>query len=81
MRAVRDLGGIESRVDWPTLRSNLKQTFAVYLEDKSPMPEFSAPSSACSLPLAATISSGGERPITFSRFAAAGRCAGTATGQ
>ena len=33
---ARDLAGIESRVDWPTLRSNLKQTIAVYLEDESP---------------------------------------------
>jgi hypothetical protein len=32
---ARDLAGIESRVDWPTLRSNLKQTIAVYLEDGS----------------------------------------------
>jgi len=33
---ARDLAGIENRVDWPTLRSNLKQTIAVYLEDGSP---------------------------------------------
>jgi len=33
---ARDLAGIESRVDWPTLRNNLKQTVAVYLEDESP---------------------------------------------
>jgi Protein of unknown function (DUF2939) len=33
---ARDLAGIESRVDWPTLRSNLKQTVAAYLEDQSP---------------------------------------------
>src|SRR5262249_15559120 len=33
---ARDLTGIESRVDWPTLRSNLKQTIAVYLENESP---------------------------------------------
>jgi hypothetical protein len=32
---ARDLGGIERRVDWPTLRSNLKQKIAVYLEDES----------------------------------------------
>jgi len=32
---AHDLAGIESRVDWPTLRSNLKQTVAVYLEDES----------------------------------------------
>jgi hypothetical protein len=33
---ARDLTGIENRVDWPTLRSNLKQTIGVYLEDVSP---------------------------------------------
>jgi hypothetical protein len=33
---ARNLAGIESHVDWPTLRSNLKQTVAVYLEDQSP---------------------------------------------
>jgi hypothetical protein len=33
---ARNLTGIESRVDWPTLRSNLKQAIAVYLEDESP---------------------------------------------
>lgn len=33
---ARDLVGIESRVDWPTLRSNLKQTVAIYLDDQSP---------------------------------------------
>jgi Protein of unknown function (DUF2939) len=33
---ARDLAGIESRVDWPTLRSNLKRTVAVYLEDENP---------------------------------------------
>jgi len=33
---ARDLAGIESRVDWPTLRSNLKQRVAVYLQDESP---------------------------------------------
>ena len=33
---ARNLPGIESRVDWPTLRSNLKQAIAVYLEDESP---------------------------------------------
>jgi len=32
---ARDLGGIEHRVDWPTLRGNLKQKIAVYLEDES----------------------------------------------
>jgi hypothetical protein len=32
---ARDLAGIESRVDWPTLRSNLKQTIAANLKDES----------------------------------------------
>ena len=30
----RDVAGIESRVDWPTLRSNLKQRFATYFKDE-----------------------------------------------
>jgi hypothetical protein len=33
---ARGLAGIESRIDWPTLRSNLKQRIAIYLEDESP---------------------------------------------
>ena len=33
---ARDLVGIESRVDWTILRGNLKQKFAVYLEDENP---------------------------------------------
>jgi Protein of unknown function (DUF2939) len=33
---ARELAGIESRVDWPTLRSNLKQRVAVHLEDENP---------------------------------------------
>ena len=33
---ARDLAGIESRVDWTILRGNLKQKFAVYLEDEKP---------------------------------------------
>ena len=32
---ARDLTGIESRVDWTSLRSNLKQKIANYLEDDS----------------------------------------------
>jgi hypothetical protein len=33
---ARDLASIESRVDWTSLRSNLKQKIANYLEDDSP---------------------------------------------
>jgi Protein of unknown function (DUF2939) len=33
---ARDLAGIESRVDWPTLRSNLALTIAARLKDESP---------------------------------------------
>ena len=33
---ARDLTGIEWRVNWPTLRSNLKQTIAGRLKDESP---------------------------------------------
>src|SRR5262245_27904838 len=32
---ARDLTGIESRVDWMSLRSNLKQRIAVYLDDEN----------------------------------------------
>jgi hypothetical protein len=35
---ARDLAAIESRVDWPTLRANLKQTIAANLEDDSKTP-------------------------------------------
>lgn len=33
---ARNLTGIESRVDWTVLRSNLKQRIAIYLEDENP---------------------------------------------
>jgi hypothetical protein len=36
---ARDLAGIESRVDWPTLRSNLKRTIGAYLEDEGRTPD------------------------------------------
>ena len=40
---ARDLAGIESRVDWPTLRSNFKQSIGAYLRRRArtPMPESS----------------------------------------
>src|SRR6266545_2791192 len=33
---ARDLAGIESRVDWPSLRSNLKQSIPARLKEESP---------------------------------------------
>jgi hypothetical protein len=36
---ARDLAGIESRVDWPTLRSNFKQSIGAYLKEEGPNPD------------------------------------------
>ena len=36
---ARDLAGIESRVDWPTLRSNFKQSIGDYLKEEGPNPD------------------------------------------
>jgi Protein of unknown function (DUF2939) len=43
---ARDLPGIEVRVDWPTLRANLKQTIAANLKDESRSPDAGAVSKA-----------------------------------
>jgi len=43
---ARDLAAIESCVDWPTLRSNLKQTIAANLKDESRSPDAGAVSKA-----------------------------------
>jgi hypothetical protein len=36
---ARDLAGIEQRVDWPTLRANLKRTIGANLRDETRTPE------------------------------------------
>jgi Protein of unknown function (DUF2939) len=36
---ARDLAGIESRVEWPALRGNLKQTIGTYLKEESGPPD------------------------------------------
>ena len=55
---ARDLAGIEARVDWSTLRANLKQTIAANLKDESKSPDAGAISRALKRTLGPLVAGG-----------------------